>query len=130
MDLIGFLSNLETHQSPSGSNEQMAIALHQTHQTIPYVCKRSTHRAPLATANLSSFGLHRTCVAARLIRSKTSVGFQIIRPVCGSGLCCHTYAFRSWAQVTMRFELGAQSMDVISLSCYIVGQPILRLRES
>lgn len=40
-----------------------------------------TYRAPLATANLSSFGLHRTKVAARLIRSKTNVGFQVIAPV-------------------------------------------------
>lgn len=49
-----------------------------------------THLAPLATANLSSKGLQRTKVAARLMRSKTSVGFQTGRPVSGSGACCHT----------------------------------------
>jgi hypothetical protein len=32
--------------------------------------------APLPTANLSSFGLHLTQVAARLILSKTSAGFH------------------------------------------------------
>ena len=124
VDLIGFLSSLETHQSPSGSNEQIAIALIVHVSNKPSSTRWLTYRAPLATANLSSLGLQRTCVAARLMRNRTRVGFQIIRPVCGSGLCCHTYALRSWAQVTIRFELGAQSMEVISLSCYIVGGPI------
>ena len=57
---------------------------------------KTAHLAPLATANLSSFGLQRTYVAARLIRSKTSVGFQIRAfPCCISGTWVHTYAFRS-----------------------------------
>ena len=80
-----------------------------------------THRAPLATANLSSSGLQRTNVAARLMRSMTSVGFQTVRPVCGSGDCCHTYALRSCEAVTMRLELGAQSIEVMILSCWSGG---------
>ena len=48
VERIGFLSCLATHQLFSASNEQIAIAL-----------------APEATANLSSFGLQRTNVAAR-----------------------------------------------------------------
>ena len=80
-----------------------------------------THRAPLATANLSSSGLQRTNVAARLMRSMTSVGFQTVRPVCGSGVCCHTYALRSCEAVTMRLELGAQSIEVMILSCWSGG---------
>ena len=38
----------------------------------------STYLAPLATANLSSNGLQRTKVAARLIRNRTRVGFQMV----------------------------------------------------
>ena len=48
------------------------------------------HLAPLATANLSSNGLQRTKVAARLIRNRTRVGFQTVTPVRGSGACCQT----------------------------------------
>ena len=50
----------------------------------------NTHLAPLATANLSSNGLQRTKVAARLMRNRTRVGFQTVCPVRGSGACCHT----------------------------------------
>ena len=46
-------------------------------------------RAPELTANLSSDGDHRTDVAARLIRSRTKVGFQ------PEGDGSHTYAFLS-----------------------------------
>lgn len=75
------------------------------------------YRAPLATANLSSLGLHLTKVADLLMRSRTRVGFQISFPVSRSGVSCQTYAFLSWDAVTMRLEAGAQSMEVISLSC-------------
>lgn len=60
VDLNGFLRCLETHQLFSSSKEQTAIVL-----------------APLPTANLSSFGLHLTQVAARLIRRRTRAGFQV-----------------------------------------------------
>lgn len=53
-------------------------------------------RAPDATANLSSLGDHRTNVAARLILSKTKVGFHLF--VAASSF--HTYALRSWEHVT------------------------------
>jgi hypothetical protein len=46
------------------------------------------------------------------------VGFQTSAPVAGSGVSVHTYAFRSCAVVTIRFDCGAQSIDVIVLSCY------------
>lgn len=52
-------------------------------------------------------------VAARLILNRTSVGFHLFSSVEN----VQTYAFRSWEQVTIRFELGAQSIEVISLSC-------------
>jgi len=60
------------------------------HRAIPFLITEGTDLAPLATANLSSNGLQRTKVAARLTRSNTSVGFQMTRPVSGSGACCHT----------------------------------------
>lgn len=74
---------------------------------------RATHLAPEATANLSSVGLHLTLVAARLIPRMTSVGFQM-----PCSFRAQTYAFLSWEQVTIRLVWGAQSMAVMSLSCW------------
>jgi hypothetical protein len=97
VERIGFLSCFATHQLLSASNEQTAIALLDIGNSLTHThifqrrrVKPTTHLAPLATANLSSNGLQRTYVAARLMRSKTSVGFQTMRPVSGSGACCHT----------------------------------------
>lgn len=96
-------------------------------------------RAPEPTANLRSEGDHRTKVAARLMRRRTSVGFH------PDGDGSQTYALRSefgllvhyslneayeivcdatkqftdgpWEQVTIRPELGAMSTLVTILSC-------------
>jgi hypothetical protein len=77
--LIGFLSCLDAHQFISSSKEQMQMDL-----------------APLATANLFSKGLQRTCVAARLILRTTRVGFQIVCDgLAGLLSLVHTYALRS-----------------------------------
>jgi hypothetical protein len=77
--LIGFLSCLDAHQFMSSSNEQIQMDL-----------------APLATANLFSKGLQRTCVAARLILRTTRVGFQIVWDgLAGLLSLVHTYALRS-----------------------------------
>ena len=86
VDRIGFFNCLATHQLFSGSNEQTAMALPKKRQhMVPGDPDGKSDLAPLATANLSSFGLHRTNVAARLTRSSTSVGFHAIFPVSGSG---------------------------------------------
>ena len=66
------------------------MALSETSRHAADCLEQNTHRAPLATANLSSRGLHLTNVAALLILSNTSVGFHIVCPVEGSGVCCHT----------------------------------------
>lgn len=54
-------------------------------------------RAPEPTANLSSDGDHRTHVAARLIRSRTKVGFQ------PEGDGSQTYAFLSTVYLSTLF---------------------------
>jgi hypothetical protein len=92
VERIGFFSGLETHQSLSGSKEQIEIMLPspKSNQHHLWQCKIQTHRAPLATANLFSRGLHLTKVAALLILSRTRVGFHIILPDWGSGVCCQT----------------------------------------
>ena len=83
-----------------------------THQLLSFSkLQIEMHRAPEATANLFSAGLHLTNVAARLIRRITSVGCHSLPTR------FHTYAFRSCEQVTKRFEFGAQSMPVTSFSC-------------
>lgn len=61
VERMGFLRSLDTHQSPSGSNEQIAMALHKIRCLyLVRMGRRVTYLAPLATANLSSFGLHFT----------------------------------------------------------------------
>lgn len=97
VDLIGFLMCLDTHQSFSDSKQQTEM-----------------RRAPDPTANLFSLGDHFTHEAARLIRSKTNVGFHFL-----SSPCVQTYALRSTAQVTMRLVLGAQSMPITRKSCWL-----------
>ena len=62
---------------------------------------------------LFSCGDHLTAVAALLILSTTRQGFQ----GWPGPVCCHTYAFLSSPQVTIRPDLGAQSMDVTRMSC-------------
>ncbi len=69
VDLMGFLMCLATHQSFSDSKKHTEMSL-----------------APDPTANLFSWGLHLTHVAARLILSRTSVCFHE-RP---SGMGFHT----------------------------------------
>merc|ERR1712151_822439 len=84
-----FLMCLDTHQSPSSSNEQI-------HATL----------SPVPTANFFSFGAHLTQVADRLIRSNTSDGFHVAPSF------FHTYALRSNPHVTIVSLLGAQSTPV------------------
>ena len=74
VDLMGFLTCLDTHQLFSSSKEQTAIVL--SHQLVASIGEEGADLAPLPTANLSSFGLHLTQVAARLILSKTNAGFH------------------------------------------------------
>ena len=62
---------------------------------------------------LFSCGDHLTAVAALLILRTTRQGFQ----GWPDPVCCHTYAFLSSPQVTIRPDLGAQSMDVTRMSC-------------
>lgn len=120
---MGFFRCFDTHQSFSSSNEQTAIALFMRlsfNLTITLCHERDADRSPLATANLSSLGLQRTNVAARLMRRRTRVGFQTRRPVSGSCTSVQTYALRSCEHVTMRLVSFPQSIEVIVLSCYNV----------
>lgn len=131
VDRIGFFSCLAIHQLFSGSKEQTAIALwRKSVNGFLDTDDGKSDLAPLATANLSSFGLHRTKVAALFIRSSTSVGFHTILPVGGSGDWDHTYALRSCDAVTIRFEFGAQSMDVMTLSCLMGRSGMSTMRKS
>lgn len=88
VDLMGFLRSLETHQSLSGSKEQIAMALKHDSQSETSTEKDDdvANLAPLATANLFSKGLHLTKVAALLIFNNTKVGFHAIFPVWGSAV--------------------------------------------
>jgi hypothetical protein len=63
------------------------VLFNQLHFLIK--AKGVANLAPLPTANLSSFGLHLTQVAARLILSKTSAGFHPF------SVGVQTYAFLS-----------------------------------
>ena len=90
VDLIGFLRSFDTHQLLSSSKEQIAIALAMTGQRQLDYDYEGQYLAPLATANLFSNGLQRTKVAARLMFSKTKVGFHSNWPVWGSEVWDHT----------------------------------------